>query len=272
MSSEFYIPETVSEAVNLKETLKRAFYLGGGTILNAWTKKSAKKLISLHKLGLKSIERQTGFISIGAMTTLTELFNGGVMKDNYPLEEILKSCKIVSKNIRNMATVGGVLGSRYTRSDFLPLFLVLEAEVVSITSEGERRESVEDFLMRPPSKSGLITNILVKEDREPFFFKSARFARNSNDLPVIKMAVFYTPLGTTMTDLKIAAGGLYDKPVRLYELEEALEGKNYDDDKISSLIGETLNQMAPARTDLRGNGDFKKAVAASLLEDIIAAS
>ncbi|MCQ2735717.1 MAG: FAD binding domain-containing protein [bacterium] len=272
MAAEFFIPETLEEAVSIKEKTAKSFYLGGGTILNLWTKKSSKNLISLHKLPLKGINRSNGFIEIGSMTTMTEMTQDPILKDNIPLAELLKSCYEVSKNTRNMATAGGIFGSRYTRSDFLPLFLVMDCDVISYTSGGEKRESAESYLANPPSKTGLITRIAIREKNEPFFIKTDRFARSSNDLPVIKTAVSFIPKGNSMNDIKIACGGLYDKPVRLYELEELLEGRDYSDGSIPELIRNRFAEMAPGRSDIRGPEDFKKALASSMIEDIIAGS
>lgn len=272
MNSEFFIPETFEEALEIKGRTPKSFFLGGGTILNLWTKNSSKKLISLHKLGLKKVERHDGCIFADSMVTLTELSENPLIRDNVPLADLVASCRIVSKNIRNMATVGGVLGSRYTRSDFLPLFLVLDCEVVSLSSEGERRESVEEFLGRPPSKTTLIRGLAIREESKPFFFKTGRFARSSNDLPVVKVAVHFAPEGVAMKDLRIGCGGLYDKPLRLYELEERLEGMDYSDPGLHEIIGKTLGDMAPGRSDIRGPQEMKKAFVAAILEDILASA
>ena len=270
MSSEFFIPDTIQKAIKIKEETKKTFFLGGGTTLNSWTKNTgSKNLICLKKLGLKNIERKNGYIYIDSMVTMTEMTKNPILADNLPLSEIVKSCHIVSKNIRNMATVGGIIASRYTRSDFIPLFLVLDAEILYEAPDGEHLDPIEEYYENPPSKTMLIKQLVLKEDHEPFFFKTKRYARSSNDLPIIKVAVFFRPEGVAIKNLRIAVGGLYDKSMRLYELEKVLEGKDYTDTDFRKIIKDKLNEMPPARSDFRGSSDFRKELTAAFLEDIL---
>lgn len=270
MASEFFIPDTVQKAIKIKEETKKTFFLGGGTTLNSWTKNAgSKNLISLRKLGLKNIARKNGYIYIDSGVTMTEMTKNPILSDNLPLSEIVKSCHIVSKNIRNMATVGGIIASRYTRSDFIPLFLVLDAEILYESPDGEHLDPIDEYYENPPSKTMLIKQLVLKENHEPFFFKSKRYARSSNDLPIIKVAVLFRPEGVAMKNIRIAVGGLYEKSMRLYELEKLLEGKDYTDTDLRKIISEKLNEMLPARNDFRGSGDFRKSLVSAFLEDIL---
>ncbi|MBR0518843.1 FAD binding domain-containing protein [bacterium] len=270
MSSEFFIPDTIQKAIKIKEETKKTFFLGGGTMLNSWTKNTgSKNLICLKLLNLKNIARKNGYIYIDSGVTMTEMTKSPILAYNLPLGEIVRSCHIVSKNIRNMATVGGIIASRYTRSDFIPLFLVLDAEILYEAPDGEHLDPIDEYYENPPSKTMLIKQLVLKESNEPFFFKTKRYARSSNDLPIIKVAVFFRPEGVAIKNLRIAVGGLYEKPMRLYELEKLLEGKDYTDTDFRKVIKDKLNEMPKARNDFRGSSDFRKELTASFLEDIL---
>ncbi len=269
MSGDFYAPQSAAEAVRIKTADKKAFFLAGGTVLNTWRKGRNIGLISLHRMGHNQIELKDGVITIGSMATLTEISVNNLFAETSPLREVSGSCRAISKNIRNMATLGGVLGSSFSRSDLLPVLLALDAHVLLLTEAGESSVPVADFLMTPPSASPrLILGVKIKSD-DSLTLKTARFARSSNDLPVVKTACSYRCSDGKFKDLKIAAGGISDKPIRLLPLEMVLEGQACCSAKLKNAICSVMAEMKTPTSDLRGSGDFKKALAVALLEDIL---
>lgn len=265
MTKEFYAPETPEKALELKKNLKKSFFLGGGTIINAGKKPAGLNIISLHKLNLKYIRQEEKGIEVGAMTTVSELADSGAL-DGKALKELGESCRHLSKTIRNMATIGGSLGSLFSKSDIIPVLMVLNTSVNVLTETGPAALPIEDYVMKRSKGAGyLIQSIFIPSPCENAVLRTARSARSSNDLPTLKTALYYSVKENKYTDVKIAAGGVMNHPARLIPLETALEGKP---------VGETpdweefLNLMTPPPSDIRGGSDFKTSMLRALLEDI----
>jgi 4-hydroxybenzoyl-CoA reductase subunit beta len=103
-------PESAEKAFELFKREKAAAYLAGGTELIPLLKKGLHPLTALIDLGkipsMKTIEETPEGIAVGAMVTLAELSESGLVRSHIsPVAQAAES--IASPQIRNMATVGG---------------------------------------------------------------------------------------------------------------------------------------------------------------------
>lgn len=266
---DFFVPQSLKEAVEFKNRSKSAFYLAGGTMLNIWRKggNSSLSFISLQDLNLKNIERRDGRIYIQAMVTDNELALYCEQEGIYP--ELQKACMAVGKNLRNVATVGGAVASRIIRSDLTPMFMALDGRVKMMTLDGEEKEqSINDFVYSP-DRTALVYEISIKDDHE-LIVRSKRYSRNGNDNPVVKSVVSYHCVDGKILDLAIVVGGIDRKFIKAFPIEQLLEGKEVKNGYSTrkSMIDGLISEMNMPPTDLLGSGEFKKAIFAAQLEDI----
>ncbi len=272
MVKEFFAPTDIKEALSLKKSTKPSFYLGGGTMLNAGRKKSQIHVISLHRLALKGIEKQGEHLVIGAMVTLQEMVESPLFNLN-GLEALTDSCREISRNIRNVATVGGSIASNYSRSDIIPVLLVAGASlIIREGDESEEEIALQNYLSkREEGYSPLIIRIKIPLPDKKYQIRAGRFARTSIDLPIIKMAVRLSLDGTVCRDLVIAAGGLTDRVIRLSETEEQIRGKDLKISavEIKAILEKTVKGKLKAVDDHRASGEYRLQFATALLEDIL---
>jgi CO/xanthine dehydrogenase FAD-binding subunit len=155
-------PTEPKEAAALRKSTERSFFLAGGTFLNAGRKPGELNFISLHRLGLKKIEEKDGALHTGAMVTLGELSDPPDL-EKQGLGALRESCRAISRNIRNMATMGGTIAARYTRSDIAPVLLAAHASVVVMYAAGvEKTLPLEDYYEhREKGDSPLILEIII---------------------------------------------------------------------------------------------------------------
>ena len=124
---EYKRAESLEEAWQLNQ--KKANRVLGGMIWLKMETINVGTAIDLSGLGLYTIEETDAGFSIGAMVTLRQLethpgleaFTHGAVR------EALRH--IVGVQLRNLATVGGSIYSRFGFSDVLTLFLALNASV-----------------------------------------------------------------------------------------------------------------------------------------------
>ena len=124
---EYKRAESLEEAWQLNQ--KKNNRVIGGMIWLKMEKINVGTAIDLSGLGLDAIEETEEQFSIGAMVTLRqlELDAGLATYTNGAVRESVRH--IVGVQLRNLATVGGSIYSRFGFSDVLTLFLALNASV-----------------------------------------------------------------------------------------------------------------------------------------------
>ena len=124
---EYKRAESLEEAWQLNQ--KKNNRVLGGMIWLKMEKLNVGTAIDLSGLGLDTVEETDEGFSIGAMVTLRQLelheglaaYTGGAVRESVR--------HIVGVQLRNLATVGGSIYSRFGFSDVLTMFLALNASV-----------------------------------------------------------------------------------------------------------------------------------------------
>ena len=151
-----------------------------------WLKMSSLRIntaIDLCDLGLDTIEETDKAFSIGAMVTLRQLeLHPGLNRyaNNAPAKALRD---IVGVQLRNMATVGGSLWSRFGFSDVLTVFLAMDS-YVELYKGG--LIPLRDFAARKPD-SDLLVRLIIRKTPGQFAYQAMRIQRT--DLPVLTCAV-----------------------------------------------------------------------------------
>ena len=121
--------------------------------------------IDLSGLGLDTIEETEGSFSIGAMVTLRQLEEhaGLAAYTHGAVKEALRH--IVGVQLRNLATVGGSIYSRFGFSDVLTLFMAMDCSV-ELYKGGII--SLQEYAERPYDRDILVRLIVKKGKRGVF--------------------------------------------------------------------------------------------------------
>ena len=172
-SLTLYTPRTLTEASELYATLKEARLLAGGTFLLNSLKllkkrgtKTPQNIISLKKIDdLKGISADDNHLTVKSMTVINDLFNSPFLTDNFSI--LKKVCRNISTNpIRNMATVGGNLTSRYTWTELGAPLIALETIMHFVGPQNEKEDiTVEDFFNNGARTNKILTALSIKRDK-----------------------------------------------------------------------------------------------------------
>ena len=177
---EYKKAESLEEAYALNQ--KKSNRVIGGMIWLKMETLNVGTAIDLSGLGLDTIEETETEFRIGAMASLRalELHEGLAAYTNGAMRESVRH--IVGVQLRNLATVGGSLYSRFGFSDVLTMFLVLDAQVelykggIVPLSEYAERPKDRDILVR----------IIVPKKNAKFNYQSVRISQT--DIPVLTCA------------------------------------------------------------------------------------
>jgi putative selenate reductase FAD-binding subunit len=221
MIEQFHRPRTVREALALKTRYRnRAAFLAGGTYLNS--NESAdppSHCISLAALPLDRVKVEPARFTIGALCTLQQLI------DDRKLPAALKEAarQVVSRNVRNMATIGGHIALNPSYSDLLPMLVVLDAKVGVAGRGATKLVPIADFIAKPTV--GLITGIVVPKPAPRRAFACRNFRTSANAHSMVAAAVSLSLGAKAVMQPIIALAGASKHVVRLSAVEKALDGR-----------------------------------------------
>ncbi len=150
---DFHEPATIAEACQMMaEFGSEARLIAGGTDLMVNMKHkviSPNHVVSLSRIDdLRKLDSSGSTVKIGACFTVAEITES---------EEIGKKLSALrtgaralgSPLVRNLATIGGNLGTARPAGDLPPSLMVYNAKVVLTKSSGEREVSLDNFFKGP---------------------------------------------------------------------------------------------------------------------------
>jgi xanthine dehydrogenase molybdopterin binding subunit/xanthine dehydrogenase small subunit len=211
---------------------------------------------------------------IGAATTLTKLDD--LLGAEFPVIHEMLSV-FGSRQIRNRATLGGNLVTASPIGDSAPVLLALGARVVLASATGERTLCLDEFFvayrktaLQPGEilKSILIPRPSAAVKARRRFFKVSK--RREMDISTVA-ACFATELDEngTITNARLAYGGVAALPVRAKKTETALIGKRWSDSAGEEVRSTLENEFTPI-TDVRGSATYRRQLILNLLRKFFA--
>ena len=250
---EYKRAESLEEAWQLNQ--KRSNRVLGGMI---WLKMETIPVgtaIDLSGLGLDTIEETDDSFSIGAMVTLRQLEEhaGLAAYTHGAVKEALRH--IVGVQLRNLATVGGSIYSRFGFSDVLTLFLAMDCSV-ELYKGGVI--SLREYAERPYDRD-ILVRLIVKKEKAEFFYQSVR--NSQTDIPVLTCAA------ARLDDdsFRIAIGARPLKAV-LFEFPAQTGASGQD---FARKIAYEVQQQIVTGSNMRGSAEYRRHLAGVLTKRAI---
>lgn len=256
--TEIHRPTQLTEAVRLlRRPNVRTVALAGGTTLVPQARRDVQSVVDLRDLRLAYIKhdgaRDGGLLRIGAMTTLESIATlDGVL----PLlaQAAHASAPI---NVRNAATLGGVIASAGFNAPLPVVLLALDA-ALTVHSPDARQSPLSTFLAYREKllrDGALITEITVPlTDARTAFEK---VSRTPSDAPIVCVAVKLRVDSGTARDVRVVAGGVGPLPVRLARAEQTLEGKPLSEALIAQAAEAGAKEVSPPG-DLLASSEYRR--------------
>lgn len=223
----YHSPATVGEALKTAGKSKEPLLLAGGTFALNYLKKSPR--CPSDVIGLKKIQALTGIkdskegVSVGAMTTITELLDSAIIKKIF--FSLNQACsRIATTPIRNMATIGGNCCSRFYWVDLPAVLASLGAKAVVATLAKKQTVGLLDFLSSKPSKKLLLTHIILPEkDLWSRYFRHTRTMEV--DIPFLGLAFACRRKNSRCADVRIIVNTTTSLPLELKHTQKLFEAE-----------------------------------------------
>jgi len=263
-------PESLEAALGLlAEHGGRAKLLAGGTDVVCWLRDELVEpdlLIDLKGIpGLKALAVDDGTLSLGALTTFSDLVESDTVREALPvLWEAART--VASVGIRNRATIVGNICSAVPSCDAGPVLLVCEAVVTAVGPGGERRIPMAEWFTGPKKTvlgdNEIVTRIDVPLPEGPSggaYVKLGRY--RGEDLAQAGVAV----LALHGNRYRVAFGAVAPTPVRAPAIEAVLEGKPIDERTVAAARALVPTETAPI-ADIRASREYRVHMLPIMLE------
>ena len=236
-----------AEAYELLQKNRNNKIVGGGIWMRLGSRRVATA-IDLSACGLDQIEETETEFRIGAMCTLRQLERHAGL--NALVNNVFEFAvhDIVGVQLRNLATVGGSIYSRFGFSDVLTLFMAMDCSV-ELYKGGI--VSLREYAERPYDRD-ILVRLIVKKEKAEFFYQSVR--NSQTDIPVLTCAAARLADGC----YRIAIGArplkavLYEFPAENGVPAQELALKCADAVKNDIITGSNMRGSAEYRNHLAG--------------------
>ncbi|MDY0095665.1 MAG: FAD binding domain-containing protein [Candidatus Vecturithrix sp.] len=257
---DYVAPRTLAEAEQLKQSTKGYHYLAGGTMLNWKGSPCVKGLIDLKHLQLGKITGTNAEIRIGAMATIQDIADCAELP-----QTLRRSAKLfTSRNIRNMATIGGTATGNFFVSDVLPVLAAFQADIEYFQNG---QTAILPLVTWIKSKPGLICAIILKHTRRIVLFRQEKIAQM--DFPLIVTALGVELRDGKMSEPVIAISGASGKLLVSESGAAQLTGKSPSEVTFEELNAVVQQDVEPTGT-VKATPRVKRRVIESHLKAILA--
>jgi CO/xanthine dehydrogenase FAD-binding subunit len=270
---DYLAPNSLAEALEMLSDRPEAVPLAGGTDLLVQIKEGRRPVEAL--LSLKRVPGLGGCAHNGALTLGSTVTVGQIAAHQQVQQDYAALATgaglIGSVQIRNVATVGGNLCNAAPSADTAPPLLVLGAQAVIASAQGQRTLPLETFFLPQghwdgvgPGRTALGPGELLQEIIVPqparrsgsFYVRHTPRARM--DLAVVGVAAAITLDGDgTIAAARLALGAVAPVPMRATEAEALLPGQALTEELLQE-VGALAAQQARPIDDLRASAAYRR--------------
>ena len=277
------VPASLREALDDLARHPDARPFAGGTdlmvVLEAGHLPAGRYVSLQHCRALHGVnDMEGGGVSIGALTTYTEIRNSPRLARDYPLLG-LAARETGGVATQNRGTIGGNIANASPAADTPPVLLVYDAELELASSPGTRRVPYASF-HRGYKKMDLRPGELIARVDLPA--KGGSYAeggsheyyrkvgtRRAQAISKVCFAGLIDVEAGVVRDVRIALGSVAPTVIRATRTEAVLRGAPLTPAVMAAAETALLSEIAPI-DDLRSNARYRARVAVNLLREFLA--
>ena len=238
----------------------------------------AGRLPAGHYLSLWNLEELRGIavagdtITVGALTTYTEVMRHPVLQAEFPL-----LCRAAAETggvaTQNRGTLGGNIANASPAADTPPALLVYDAELELQSVRGTRRVAYDGFhtayKKTALAPDELIRSIVLRRGRHGWVEGFRKVGtRRAQAISKVCFAGALRTDGGTIEDVRIAFGSVAPTVVRCHKVEGELRGHALDSRAVDAASRALLRDVVPI-DDVRSTAHYRMTVAQNLLADFV---
>lgn len=248
----------------------------GGTdlmVLLEFGKLPHKNYLNIWNLAeLRGITATTEHITLGALTTYTEVQSNLVLREEFPM-----LCQAASETgglaIQNRGTIGGNIANASPAADSPPALLAYNAELELLSVRGSRWVPYQSFhtgykkmIMQPDELLARVRLPRLWPDLHHYYRKVG--TRKAQAISKVCLAATARVYEGTVDHVRLALGSIAPVPLRCIKTEDALRGARLEESIIEKAKVELAREIVPI-DDIRSTKSYRLRVSLNLLEDFL---
>jgi len=220
---------------------------------------------------LRGISLDDGTLSLGALTTYTEIRRSKLCQEMLPVL-VDAAATIGAAQIQNRATLGGNAINASPAGDTLPVLLATDALLVLGSARGQRTIPAADFwpayrrTARAADELLLRIRIPLGAGRHVRFRKVG--TRRAQAISKVVAALSWREDGGVWRDVRLALGSVADRPIRATQTEAVLEGAAPRKETADHAAATVAAEIAPI-DDVRSTAEYRRVVTARVLHRLL---
>jgi CO/xanthine dehydrogenase FAD-binding subunit len=221
---------------------------------------------------LRGIAVDTEAVTLGALTTYTDILRSDVLQAQFPL-----LCRAAAETggvaTQNRGTIGGNLANASPAADTPPALLVYDAELDIVSTHGRRRIRYDTFhhgyKQMDLAPDELIAAIRLSRARQGWVQSYRKVGpRRAQAISKVCLAAAARTVGRVVEDIRIALASVAPTPLRALKTEQVLRGHAVDDDRLERAAKALASEVSPI-DDIRSSARYRSRVARNLLLEFL---
>jgi CO/xanthine dehydrogenase FAD-binding subunit len=221
---------------------------------------------------LSGIEATDSHITLGALTTYTDVQSHPILQSEFPM-----MCQAASETgglaIQNRGTLGGNIVNASPAADSPPALLAYDAEIELTSARGSRwlpyrgfHTGYKQMLLAP---NELLSRIRIpRNTRNATHYYRKVGTRKAQAISKVCLAGLGKLEDNKISDITIALGSVAPIVLRCVQTENALRGEKLNTDAIKLASAMLEKEISPI-DDIRSTADYRLQVAKNLLTDFL---
>ena len=221
---------------------------------------------------LRGIETTETHVTLGALTTYTEVQADPTLRREFPM-----LCQAASETgglaIQNRGTVGGNIVNASPAADSPPALLAYDAEIELVSTRGSRWLPYHGFhtgykQMHIAGDELLARIRLPRNTASVTHYYRKVGTRKAQAISKVCFAATARTDRELIADVRIVVGSVAPVVVRCVETEDTLRGRKPDDETVRTACASLLREITPI-DDIRSTAKYRLQVAQNLLVDFL---
>ena len=245
-------PESLEEALDLlaRHGGEARPLAGGQSLVPLLNYRLARPrlVVDLNRLPLGGVQRRDDRLVLGALTRYHVLEESGVVAAACP---VLREATALVGNVRvrSLGTVGGSLAHADPAAELPMVMVALDARLTAASRGGRRTLAAREFFTGPLA-TALAPDELLVEIEVPALpgtgWAVEEFSRRAGDFAVVAVtALVSVDTRGRAEDVRLAFGGVGDRPVRVPAAEDALRGREPTAERLAEVATLARDRLTP---------------------------
>lgn len=275
---DYFAPTEIGDALALisDQGEDSRFLAGGQSLVSMMNFRLAAPatLIDLNRipeLGVVQVDA-SGNLHMGAMTRIRRIETDPAIQSANPLLSAA-AAHIAHFQIRNRGTIGGSLAHADPAAELPGIVLVCDGEIWLRGREGGRTVKARDFFQgvfaTELSDGDLIEKIVFPPWPGERCWAFQEVSRREGDFAMVGIAAWFD-MGEDgqISDIRVAAIGAGDTPLRLRAVETSLSGHPPGPDLFQRAASAGSGELDP-RSDIHASAEYRREVGSVLIERVL---